>query len=70
MKLAEQVVDYDDPEDKLGKTSSISRGIRLNGSVASLNNCCLMVERSTVILDVGKITGVFINVAIKGSGVM
>ena len=51
----------------LGRTSSIFRGARLNGSIESLSRYELIVERSKVTFEVGRITGSSIRVDIRGS---
>lgn len=51
----------------LGRTSSIFSGARLNGSIESLSRYELIVERSKVTFEVGKITGSSIRVDIRGS---
>ena len=53
-----------------GKTSSILRGARLKGSFGSLRRWERMVERSIVVLEVGRMTGSVIRVNMRGSGTM
>ena len=50
-----------------GTTSSILNGARLNGSFGSLSRCDRMVERSTDVREVGRMTGSSISVNIRGS---
>ena len=52
-----------------GITSSIFNGVRLNGSFGSESKWERIVERSTVVLDIGRMTGSVIKVYIKGSAV-
>ena len=50
-----------------GTTSSIDNGMRLNGSFESERRCDLIVERSTIVRDVGNMTGSRMTVHINGS---
>ena len=51
----------------LGTTSSSLSGTRLKGSVVSDKRCDLMVDRSIVVLEDGKITGSRMIVYMRGS---
>jgi hypothetical protein len=48
-------------------TSSMESGALLKGSLVSDKRCLLIVERSTIALDEGSMTGSRISVAITGS---
>jgi hypothetical protein len=50
-----------------GTTSSIDNAMRLNGSFESERRCDLIVERSTIVRDVGNMTGSRMTVHINGS---
>lgn len=54
-------------EDAPGSHSSSLSGIRLKGSVGSERRCDLMVDRSMVVLDEGRMTGSRMRVYMSGS---
>ena len=60
-------VEYEGADNVPGMTSSIFRGERLNGSLGSLRRMERMVDLSTELREVGKMTGSSISVASTGS---